>query len=160
MRSRLVAGETIPTPRGDSNASLKTWAEALATILTRRFATADASTNTSLDSKAGLAQMASGHWLIEVPDDKSYTVIQKAAFAFSITEVTTIATAGTCTVTIEINGTPLGGTANSASVSEQSQAHASANDVAAGDTVEIVVSSNSGCEGLTVDIAGTMQLAA
>jgi hypothetical protein len=86
--------------------------------------------------------------------------MQKAAYGFTITEVTTRCTTGTSTVTVTINGTPLGGTANSASTTEQSQAHASANVVAAGDTLAIVVSSNAACEMLTVDIAGTMTLAA
>jgi hypothetical protein len=107
-----------------------------------------------------LTQTISGHWLIPAPEDKSYVVIQKAAYAFTITEVTTITASGSCTVTVEINGTPLGGTVNSATTSEQSQAHASANEVAAGDTLEIVVSSNSSAEDLTVDIAGTRDLAA
>ncbi|CAN1724439.1 conserved protein of unknown function [Hyphomicrobium sp. 1Nfss2.1] len=109
-------------------------------------------------SKAGLEQTASGHWLLEAPEDKTYAVIQKASQAFTITEVTTRCTAGTATVTITINGTNLGGTANSASTTEQSQAHSSANAVAAGDTVAIVVSSTSSAEMLTVDIAGTVTL--
>lgn len=109
-------------------------------------------------SKAGLVQITSGHWTIPAPEDDSTTIIQKAPGAFTITEVTTITKAGTATVTITINGTPLGGTANSASTTEQSQAHSSANAVAAGDTVAIVVSSTSSCEMLTVDIAGTVTL--
>lgn len=155
-----MAGEVIPTPRGSDAASLYTWAAALCTILTRRFAQGDRDLAGGLGEAAGLQQITSGHWLFPEPEDKTYTVIQKAADDFTITEVTTRCTAGTCTVTVQINGTPLGGTANSASTSEQSQAHTSANEVAAGDTVAIVVSSNSSCEMLTVDIAGTMVLAA
>ncbi|MFA5952247.1 MAG: hypothetical protein WC807_18420 [Hyphomicrobium sp.] len=117
-------------------------------------------TSGTVAGKAGLTQITSGHWLIPEPEDKTYTVIQKAADDFTITEVTTRCTTGTCTVTVQINGTPLGGTANSASSTEQSQSHSSANAVAAGDTVAIVVSSNSSSEMLTVDIAGTMVLAA
>jgi len=117
-------------------------------------------TGGTVEGKAGLTQTASGHWLIPEPEDKAYVVIGKSAYAFTITEVTTKSVSGSCTVTIEINGTPLGGTANSASSTEQSQAHTTANEVAAGDTVEIVVSSNSTCVDLTVDIAGTMTLSA
>lgn len=109
-------------------------------------------------TKAGLEQTASGHWLIEAPEDKTYAVIQKAPQAFTITEVTTRCSAGTATVRVTINGTNLGGSANSASTTEQSQAHSTANAVAAGDTVAIVVSSTSSCEMLTVDIAGTVTL--
>lgn len=110
--------------------------------------------------KAAVGQVASGHWLIPDPEDKTYTVIQKSAVAFTITEVTTITAVGTATVTVKINGTSLGGSANSASTSEQSQSHSSSNAVAVGDTLAIVVSSTSSCERLTVDIAGTMDLAA
>ena len=155
-----MAGEVIPTPRGSDAAALYTWATALVTILTRRFAQGDRDSTGGLAGKASVDQIASGHWLIPEPEDKTYTVIQKAASAFTITETTTRCTTGTCTVTVQINGTPLGGTANSASSTEQSQAHSSANEVAAGDTVSIVVSSNSSSEMLTVDIAGTMVLAA
>ena len=111
-------------------------------------------------TKAGVTQTATdlGHWLIEEPKDKTYTVAQKVARACTITEVTTRCTAGTATVTIKINGTSLGGTANSASTTEQSQSHSSANEVAAGDTVTIVVSSTSGAEMISVSIAGTVTL--
>ena len=157
-----MAGETIPTPRGNDAVSLYTWAQALVTVLTRRFTAGEdgsKSTAEALEEKAGLNQVTSGHWLFPFPEDGSNVVIGKAPQAFTITEVTTICTTGTCTVTVEINGTPLGGSANSASTSEQSQAHSSANEVEAGDTVEIVISSNSGCEGLTVDVAATIVLA-
>lgn len=155
-----MPGERLPSPSGSDVASLKAWGMALVTVLQRRFQTSDNDTEGGLGAKASVAQVASGHWLIEAPDDKTYAVMQKAAYGFTITEVTTRCTTGTCTVTVKINGTALGGTANSASTSEQSQAHSSANVVAAGDTVAIVVSSNSSCENLTVDIAGTMTLAA
>lgn len=158
-----MAGETIPTPRGSDVGSIYTWAAALCTVLTRRFATGEGATGSvsdALATKAGLTQTASGHWLIPDPEDKTYTVIQKSAYAFTITEVTTITAAGTATVTVKINGTSLGGSANSASTTEQSQSHTTANEVAVGDTLAIVVSSTSSCERLTVDIAGTMNLAA
>jgi hypothetical protein len=161
MRRHPVAGEVIPTPRGKDVGSLYTWAAALCTVLTRRLTSgedATGSVNDALATKAGLAQIASGHWLIPEPENKTYAVIQKAAQAFTITDVTTIAAAGSCTVTVKINGVSLGGTANSASTSEQSQAHTTANEVAEGDTVAIVISSTSSCEMLTVDIAGTLEL--
>jgi hypothetical protein len=160
MRSRPVAGEVIPTPRGSDAVSLYTWASAICTVLTRRFAQGDRDLTSTSGTKAGVTQTATdlGHWLIEEPKDKTYTVAQKVARACTITEVTTRCTAGTATVTIKINGTSLGGTANSASTTEQSQSHSSANEVAAGDTVTIVVSSTSGAEMISVSIAGTVTL--
>jgi hypothetical protein len=110
-------------------------------------------------TKAGVTQAADlGHWLIEAPDNKTYTIVGKLKQPVTITEVTTITKAGTCTVTIKINGVALGGTANSASTTEQSQSHTTANEAVAGDTIDIVVSSNSSAEMLTVDISGTITL--
>ena len=98
-------------------------------------------------------------WLF--PEDGTFKVLVKSAFAFTITETTTITTAGTSTVTISINGTPLGGTANSASTGEQSQAHSSANAVVAGDDISITfASTSSDCANLSLNIAGTIVLAA
>ena len=59
----------------------------------------------------------------------------------TITEVTTICTAGTATATFKINNSALGGTANSVSSSEQSQAHASSNTFVAGDDIQVTFSS-------------------
>jgi hypothetical protein len=63
-------------------------------------------------------------------------------------------------VTFKINGNALGGTANSASTSEQSQAHSSSNSVAADDDVEVTFSSTSSdCENLAATLKGTRTLA-
>jgi len=154
-----VPGEIIPTPRGSDPSNLYTWAQALATVLTRRFAQGDKNLANGLDDAAGLEQDADlGHWLLEAPDDKTYTIVGKLKQPVTITEVTTITKAGSCTVTVKINGVALGGTANSASTSAQSQSHTTANEAVAGDTIDIVVSSNSGAEMLTVDISGTVTL--
>lgn len=155
-----MAGEVIPTPRGSDAASLYTWASAMCTVLTRRFAQGDRDLTSTSGTKAGVTQAATdlGHWLIEAPENKTYTVEQKVARACTITEVTTRCTTGTATVTITINGTNLGGSANSVSTTEQSQAHSTANAVAAGDTVAIVVSSTSSAEMISVSIAGTVTL--
>ena len=59
--------------------------------------------------------------------------------------MTTKSASGTCTATWKINSTALGGTANSVSSSEQSQAHSSNNVFAAGDDIVLTVSSNSSC---------------
>ena len=117
------------------------------------------------DAEGGLATKAAKEqaWhdasLIEFADDKEYRIIVNAAYGVTITSVTTRSTAGTCTVTVSINGTPLGGTANSVSTSEATQAHASANVVAAGDDIEITISDNSGAEGVSVNLRGTRTFA-
>ena len=98
-------------------------------------------------------------WLF--PSDGNHRILVKSAFAFTITETTTITAAGTSTVTTHINGTPLGGSANSASTSEQSQAHSSANVLSVGDDIIVTFgSTSSDCVNLSLNIAGTIVLAA
>lgn len=111
-------------------------------------------------SKAALSQVWEQSWLIQFPEAADYRVVIDAAVARTITEVTTISTAGTATLTVKINSTALGGTANSVSTSEQSQAHSSANAVASGDDIVLTFSSVSSCENVSVKISGTMSLSA
>lgn len=159
MVDRTVTGEVIPTPRGKDIPSIYTWATALCTVLTRRFAQGDRDLESGLGEAAGLTQVEGGHWFIPEAENKTYVVIQKTPYAFTITETTTKSVSGTCTVTFRINGTNIGGTANSASSSEQSQSHTSSNAVAEGDTVDFVVTSNSSCLDLAISMAVTRELA-
>ena len=77
--------------------------------------------------------------------DDTVTLIQKLKFAGTITDTTTKCASGTATYTFKINTTALGGTANSVSSSEQEQAHASANDFVAGDSIVVTRSADSTC---------------
>jgi hypothetical protein len=100
----------------------------------------------------GVAQSQTGEMIsgyIGSVTDKTYKVVVKTAHAGTITELTTIAEAGTCTATGKINTTALGGTANSVSSSEVSQAHASSNTFAAGDDIQLEITSSSACTGLS-----------
>jgi hypothetical protein len=99
-----------------------------------------------------------GSWVIEFPDEKTYRLIINAPYGFTIDSVSTVSDTGTCTATVKINGTPLGGTANSVSTSLNVQTHESANVVEVGDTVSLEITSNSSCEGMTITIAGTRTL--
>ncbi len=114
---------------------------------------------TALDDKAETSQSEeciSG--LIVTPTDGDYRIVVKAPHAGTITETTTISDSGTCTLTFKINTTALGGTANSVSSSEQSQAHASSNVFSAGDDIVLTVSSNSSCSKMTFTIKYTRTL--
>jgi hypothetical protein len=126
-------------------------------ILKRMFAKV-ASAETGLAALPGQLSPEFGSWLIEFPDNKDYRLIVNIPYAVTITAVTTRSTAGTCTATVKINTTPLGGSANSVSTTEQTQSHASANTMAAGDDLVLTVSGNAGCEGMTITIAGTRTL--
>jgi hypothetical protein len=89
---------------------------------------------------------------IESPADKDYRLLVNIPFGFTISDITTRSASGTCTATFKINTTALGGTANSVSSSEQTQAHASANVLVAGDDLVMTISSNSACADMSVMI--------
>ncbi len=94
--------------------------------------------------------------VFKAPEDETVYLVLKAPFAFTITEVTTRTEVGTSTCTFKIDGTSLGGTANSASTSEQSQTHSSSNAVAVGQDLTVVFSSTSSdCENLAITIKAT-----
>lgn len=112
-------------------------------------ATLDAATTTQLEEIS---------FLIPRPTDGDRKLIVNTGYARTINKITTIATAGTGTLTGKINSTPLGGSANSASTSEESQTHASANAMAVGDDLVITMSGVSGLENLTVTISATRTL--
>lgn len=78
-----------------------------------------------------------------VAANQAYPLVQKSAKARTITEATFKSSSGTCTATLDINGVPLGGGANSVSSVEQSIAHSSANELAEGDTLTLTISANS-----------------
>lgn len=110
-------------------------------------------------AKAAKTQTWEQSWLIEFADDKDYRVVVNSALARTITSVTTRSSTGTCTLTVKIGTTALGGTANSVSTSEQTQAHSSANAVAVGDDIVLTVSANAGAEDVSVTLAGSLTLA-
>lgn len=105
------------------------------------------------NSLASVTDFISG--FIPAVADQSYKLIVKIPYAATITETTTISTTGTCTATFKINTTALGGTANSVSTSEQSQAHASANSVVIGDDIVLTISSNTSCQNVSFTIKYT-----
>lgn len=110
-------------------------------------------------AKAAKTQTWEQSWLIEFADDKDYRVVVNSALARTITSVTTRSSTGTCTLTVKIGTTALGGTANSVSTTEQTQAHSSANAVAVGDDIVLTVSANAGAEGVSVTLTGSLTLA-
>lgn len=97
--------------------------------------------------------------LIEVPGNRDYRLIVNSPVAMTINETTTRSADGTCTATFKINTTNLGGTANAVSTTEQTQAHASANELAIGDDLVLTVSANDDCEFMSFNIKTTRTLA-
>lgn len=112
-----------------------------------------------LATKAAKAQSDAYHGVILVPQNQTITLVLKLTHGLTITGTTTECASGTCTATFAINGTPLGGTANSVSTSEETQAHVSANVAAAGDSLKVTISANASCLRLSFSIAYTYELA-
>jgi hypothetical protein len=103
-----------------------------------------------------------GTWpvgVIEYPQAKDYLVLINEIRGFTINSVTTKSRTGTCTVTVKIDGVALGGTANSVTTSESTQAHTSANIVPAGGDVTITVSAVSSVEDVSISMSITESLA-
>jgi len=90
--------------------------------------------------------------------DGTYCILRQAPYAGTITSITTKCSSGTCTLTGKVNTTALGGTANSVSSTEQEQAHATTNTFAAGDDINLVVSSYSACVNMEFTVKFTRAL--
>lgn len=116
----------------------------------------------SSSSSGGASTTQPGEFMsgfIATPSNKDYRIVVNAAHGGTITETTTRSASGACTATFRINATNLGGTANSVSSSEQSQAHSSANVFTAGDDIVIAISANSSCADMSFTIKYTRVLA-
>lgn len=135
--SAATAGTDYVTPAGVETLTNKTIAAGSNTI-------------------SGVTESISGH--IEAPADKDYYIGIQMPHAGTINTVTTKCDSGTCTATVKINGTALGGTANSVSSSEQDQAHSSANTFNASDDITLTVSSNSSCDDMRFTVKYTRTL--
>ena len=115
-------------------------------------------TDTGLATKAAKSQPWSESFIIELPEDKDYPFL-KLGYAAVWTEVETDALSGSCTLTVKIGATPLGGTANAASSSRETQAHTTANTMAATDDLTFTVSANADCQMMSVTLRGTRTFA-
>jgi hypothetical protein len=69
----------------------------------------------------------------------TYTVVLKSPYAGTINDVTTKCSSGTGTFTVNVDGVPLGGTANAVSSTEATQTHTSANSFAVGADITVTL---------------------
>lgn len=107
---------------------------------------------TQLTNKAGVQQTDFISGYIETVADGTIIVILNIPYAITISSVTTKCVSGTCTLTGQIEGVNLGGTANSVSSSKQERTHSSANTASVGADIQVSISSNSSCLGLSFTI--------
>lgn len=92
---------------------------------------------------------------IEAAADKTYTLDLKAAYAYTVNELAIKTTSGTCTAKLTIEGVDVTGiSAVSVSSTETAATASAANSVAAGNTLNLVISSNSSA----VNVAFTVKI--
>lgn len=153
---KLEDSTTTITDNSDPTKAIRFEASGITAGQTRVLTSPDSDgtieTSTTLATKTRTEAMAGG---LEVPENKSYTLVLNIPFAGTITSTTTKSVSGTCTATFKINTTALGGTANAVSSSEQEQAHASANAFVAGDDIVLTVSANAACVDMSFTIKYT-----
>lgn len=95
---------------------------------------------------------------IERAKNDTITIIGNSHYEWTITDVVAISDSGTCTLTISIDGTDLGGSSNSVSTTESVENHTTDNVVNAGDDIEYTIASNSNCKHISITLQGTRNL--
>ena len=99
-------------------------------------------TNVLAFAGTGLVEQISGH--IETADDKTYVLDLKAPYAYTIDSLAAKTASGTCTAKLTIDGTDVTGiSALAVSSTEDFDDATAANAVSVGNTVALVISSNS-----------------
>ena len=114
----------------------------------------DGSNLTNFGRPVGLVEVITGH--IVTADDKNYFLDQSAAYPYDIVSLTIRSETGTCTVNVDIDGTPVTSiSAVSVSGTETTATATGANSVAVGETVDLGITSNSAA----VDVRFTLKIA-
>jgi hypothetical protein len=104
------------------------------------------------ETNVAVLATASHSALIEFADNKDYIIWLRTPFAGTITRTTVKSSSGTCTLTVKVNTTAVGGSAHSVTSTEESIARTTTNTFAAGDDFRLTVASNSSCVDLAVSI--------
>jgi len=89
---------------------------------------------------------------IAYPANGDYPIEINAPYGYTISQVDSKCSSGSCTATFKIGSTALGGGANSVSTTLQTKTHTSANTVAVADTTTLTISSNSSCVNLRLTV--------
>jgi hypothetical protein len=124
-----------------------------------------AGTTSSLVDAAGRlilvkpAQLFAETILIEFADNKEYPLVLSSPVAWKVTKVTTQCATGTCTAAIYIGATPLGGGSNAVSTTLATVTHTTANELAVGQPMVLLISGNAGAEMVSVTLAVEQALA-
>jgi hypothetical protein len=85
-------------------------------------------------------------------ENNQFRIATDMSFGGTITQVSAISTSGTGTMTVLINSTPLGGTANLVSSVQSTQNHTTSNVFVATDSISLSFTSTSALNNVTVKI--------
>jgi hypothetical protein len=161
-RSNIGAAQdsaVVHTTGNESIAGTKTFSSAPVVPAASFPESAIANLTTDLSGKAAKSQIREIDFtVVGAVSNGDVTAVVDAKSAFTITESTTKSSSGTGTLTIKINGTAIGGNANSVSSTKDTQTHSTGNSVNVGDTVTCTVASASSLNDLAVSIKCTQAL--
>tara|TARA_B100001778_G_scaffold334976_1_gene350074 strand:+ start:14906 stop:15253 length:348 start_codon:yes stop_codon:yes gene_type:complete len=95
-------------------------------------------------------------WTIPDPENRTYKLFQYLPVNFTIEEIYYELDSGTCSLNVRLEAVSVGGFSSlSATTTEQSASASSNNDASVGETLDLVVSSVSGADMLSLTIIGT-----
>jgi len=95
-------------------------------------------------------------YTIPDPENRTYKLFQYIPVAFTIEDIYYELDAGTCTLNVRLESTSVGGWSSLAASTTEGNASASSNDDAAvGETLDLIVSSVSSADMLSITIIGT-----
>jgi hypothetical protein len=92
------------------------------------------------------------HIVIEAPANGTIVLIQKLTYNITVTGIITKTSTGTITTTINDDGGAISGCTSNVTSSEDDITMITAHDVDAGETVSLVLTSNSSAANLTVTV--------
>lgn len=151
-QARVVFGDLYNYSQGEGVNSLAEWWNPAGTLGAQKYLTSVTALLAvgMCDGPVQVVDEWSG--LIRAVVDETLTLVLNTSFIGTILETTTKCVSGTATATFQIDATPLGGTANAVSSTEDVQAHATANRFAKGSDLKLALSSSSTCVDLYFSI--------
>lgn len=135
-------------------------ANATAIYATKAYAASNTALNSGLSGKAALSQTHGMGGMLSGISNKDYRVFLKVPFAGTITETVTRSVSGTCTLTVKVNTTAVGGAAHSVSSTEQAITRSTSNTFAVDDDIVLTITSNSSCVDISFMIKFTRSFSA
>jgi len=134
--------------------SLNEWWNTTGTFGAQKYLTSTAALLCANQPNGPMLQVEEWPGIYRTVANETLTLVLSAQYDGIITQTLTKCASGSCTLAFAINGTQIGGTANSVTTAANTQSHTSGNTFKKGDTITMTVTSNSSC----VDISFIMTI--